>query len=173
MDRATKLHQREFDVLPETWAKLTEAYGITTAITSAIQSYPDLDRMSAPHLEEFLNDCPLMNWQKEEIKQTEKKSDYYIKAIAWHRISDARDACRAFHVFFRRNGIFIREPTKLKFADLDKLIYGALVEHEVNVQHELRPQMRDSLKKLSGEGEALLKDLELDVQNTLWDSQRV
>ena|SRR5215207_8611448 len=31
MDRATKLHQREFEVLPEIWSKLNDAFGATQA----------------------------------------------------------------------------------------------------------------------------------------------
>ena len=73
MDRTVKLHQKEFDVLPESWGKLSDAHGVVTAVTSALQQYPDLDRMSAPHLEEFLTDSPLMNWQTDEIRKSDKQ----------------------------------------------------------------------------------------------------
>jgi hypothetical protein len=32
MDRTTKLHQREFDTLPEAWTKLNDAYGATSVV---------------------------------------------------------------------------------------------------------------------------------------------
>lgn len=112
MDRATKLHQREFDVLPDAWAKLIDAHGITIAITSAFQRYPDFDQMSGPHLDEFLAASPLANWQKDEIKGEAKKGDYYIQAIAWHKITAAREAIREFHIFFRKNLFSYAIPSK-------------------------------------------------------------
>src|SRR4051794_22694874 len=43
MDRATKLHQKEFEALPEAWGKLADANAIVQAIVSPLQQYPDLD----------------------------------------------------------------------------------------------------------------------------------
>src|SRR4029077_13347880 len=45
MDRATKLHQREFDALPEAWARLMDAHGITMNVVSRSQSIIDLNAM--------------------------------------------------------------------------------------------------------------------------------
>jgi hypothetical protein len=171
MDRTTKLHQKEFDVLPEAWGKLSDAYGIILALTSALQQYPDLDRMNESHLDEFLKESPLMSWQKDEIKATGKKTDYYIKAIAWHKISKARDACRELDIYLRKNGIFIPEPTKSKFTELDKLIFDTLVEHEINEQDQVRPRLRESSKKLGEQGGPLIKALEQEIQNRLWNSE--
>ncbi len=56
MDRTVKLHQREFDVLPEAWALLVEAYGITMAVTSSMQQYADVERMNEIQLDAFLGD---------------------------------------------------------------------------------------------------------------------
>jgi hypothetical protein len=171
MDRAIKLHQKEFEVLPEAWTKLIDAHGITIAVTSAFQQYADLDRMTEPQLEEFLEKSDLMNWQKDEIRRAAKKTDHFIKAIGWQRISEARNACRELHVYLKRNGIFLSEPTKSKFVELDRLIFGALVEHELNQQEDL-PRRRDDLKKLNESGKQLLEALEQDVHGRLWDSQR-
>lgn len=46
MDRTTKLHQYEFEALPEIWDKLTIAFPTTKDFTSRKTSYPDLDQMS-------------------------------------------------------------------------------------------------------------------------------
>jgi hypothetical protein len=171
MDRTIKLHQREFDVIPEAWGKLTEAYGVVTAVTSALQQYPDLDRASTSQLEEFLESSSLAKWQKDEIRSSEKRTDYYIKAVALQKISQAREACRDFHVYFKRNGIFVPEPIKAQFLQLDKLIYDALVEHEINERDEVRPRLRDGLKRLS-QAEAQMAALELDVQRRLWSASK-
>src|ERR1700726_3579292 len=43
MDRATKLHQKEFESLPEAWARLMHAHGNIMAVVSRFQSTPDLN----------------------------------------------------------------------------------------------------------------------------------
>jgi len=67
------------------------------------------------------------------------------------------------------NGIFIREPIKQKFDQLDQLILAALSKHQMNFQH--RTGEFKSIDRL-GSSEALIKDLEADVQNRLWDSTK-
>src|SRR5947199_1535915 len=45
-DRTTKLHQREFEVVPTAWALLVECKNQVSAFITAFQQYPDLDRMT-------------------------------------------------------------------------------------------------------------------------------
>ena len=107
MDRTIKLHQKEFDVVPEAWSKLTQAHGVVMTVTSSIQQYPDLDRMTAGQLEDFLEGSFLARWQKDELKEVDKRNQHYQKARTLHRIGEAREACWDFHSYFKRNGIFV------------------------------------------------------------------
>src|SRR5438128_9621440 len=50
-DRTVKLHANEFEVLPELWAKLNDAHNHVASLTSPLQTYPDLDRLSEPAFE--------------------------------------------------------------------------------------------------------------------------
>src|ERR1700736_1981739 len=47
MDRTAKLHQREFDIVPEAWGRLVEAYSSVLWFTPPFQFSPDLAGMSA------------------------------------------------------------------------------------------------------------------------------
>ncbi|MCA1426268.1 MULTISPECIES: hypothetical protein [unclassified Bradyrhizobium] len=171
MDRTVKLHQKEFDVIPEAWGKLITSHGVVTAITSAFQQYPDLDRTSDSQLDEFLQDSFMAKWQKEEIRLTEKKTDYYRKALTWHKVAEAREACREFHVYFRRNGIFVPEPIKSQFVQLDKLTYDALIEYELNEREEIRPRLRKAVDALA-EAKDIMISLEKNVQDRLWNMNK-
>ncbi|MBV8766846.1 MAG: hypothetical protein JOZ66_18215, partial [Hyphomicrobiales bacterium] len=53
MDRTLKLHQKEFDVLPELWGLLVEAHARLIAVTSPLQHFPDLHRMSSDQLDQM------------------------------------------------------------------------------------------------------------------------
>jgi hypothetical protein len=57
MDRATKLHQREFDALPEAWRQLNEAIIQTRAIK--FQFYANIDRLSEEQLNDYLSTSAL------------------------------------------------------------------------------------------------------------------
>jgi len=171
MDRTTKLHQREFDVLPEVWSKLVMAHGHVQAVATAMQQYPDLDRMIPEHLTEFLEKSPLDNWEKEKIKSEPKKTDYYARAINHRKAWEARNTYIDFYQYFRKNSIFIREEIKAKFDTLSELTHGALIEHELWLQDSSNFNIWDTRRKFSKEGSDVLKALEQEVQKRLWDSQ--
>ncbi len=165
MDRNVKLHQREFDVLPETWSLLTEAFYTVEPVALGIQRYPDLDRMSAERLDEFLETSPLTAVEKAELKAASDKRQYYGEVKPWHDLSKAIDTYNEFHTKFAKNAIFIMEPLKTKFAEVDDMLKVAIIERQV------QPHKFDKAGSLNSKGRALLKALERDVQGRLWSSQ--
>lgn len=170
-DRATKLHQREFDVLPEAWSRLNDAYWKTLSFVSPLQQYPDLDRMSNEHFREYVTTCPLSLWEKEEILSEANRNEYFSKHIFWHHLADAKGVARESHVYLLKNGVFLPQYVREKFSALDTLIWEALDEREFNEQHEQRPRDLEKCAAFRRSGPDLLKKLELDVQGRLWDSQ--
>ena len=60
MDRATKLHEREFDVVPEAWGRLVVVRKSVTSLTAPLQYYPDLQAMNDAQFDEFLQAA---HWQ--------------------------------------------------------------------------------------------------------------
>jgi hypothetical protein len=64
MDRTTKLHQLEFEVLPQLWEKLGIAFQAASSFTSRIVSYPDLDQMGDEQFFEFVANSNLLDWKK-------------------------------------------------------------------------------------------------------------
>src|SRR5271168_1543843 len=50
--------EREFDVIPETWGLLTDAFNITRPVTLGVAFSPDLDHMNAAQFEDFLTKIP-------------------------------------------------------------------------------------------------------------------
>tara|TARA_R110002124_G_scaffold16882_7_gene71439 strand:+ start:6380 stop:6709 length:330 start_codon:yes stop_codon:yes gene_type:complete len=55
MDRSIKLHEREFEVVPEAWRLLVDAFHQTAAHTSSAKMVPALQRMNEVQLEELLH----------------------------------------------------------------------------------------------------------------------
>ena len=126
LDRTTKLHQREFEILPEAWARLNEAYWKALAFVSPMQRYADLSRMSEVQFREFLSGCELDPWERDEIWQQEDRNAYYVKHVYWHRLADTKTTVCESHVYLLKNGIFLTSPVKEKFTMLDGLVWDAL-----------------------------------------------
>jgi hypothetical protein len=171
MDRTIKLHQREFEILPEAWAKLSDAFLSVASIVAGLQSYPDLNRLSEPHLAEVLSKSDLPSWKQDEIRAASDKTSAYTSELKWQRKNVARKEYFEFHDYLRKNGVFIREEMKSKFTELSQLIYMALIEHEMNLENPHDKTLREHSLKLMKEGEDIRKVLEALVQGRLWDSQ--
>ena len=73
LDRTTKLHQKEFELLPEAWSKLNDAFWEVRAFVSPMQAYADIDRMTPPQQEEFIEGSRLTSWQKDELRKSDQK----------------------------------------------------------------------------------------------------
>jgi hypothetical protein len=170
MDRTTKLHQREFDVIPEAWAALFSADVAVRSFASPFQEYPDVGRMTEARLEEFLKSTPLTDWQKDELRAARDKHRTYVDAIFWHNAAQRKNTYRKFSTYLKKNGIFIPEPLKSKFTEISDMLWDAIVEHEANTEHGLRPRERGKWKALTEKGPELMKAIEADVQSRLWSA---
>jgi hypothetical protein len=134
-DRLTKLHQREFEILPEAWAKLYDAHRQASSLLAFVVSRPDLDRMSEAHRNEYLQSCDLMEWQKEEIRQASDKNKCYENHIKWSELAEAKNASVVCHAYLHTNGIFLEQEMKDSFTELDNLIWKAIFEREMVLKH--------------------------------------
>jgi hypothetical protein len=165
MDWNVKLHQREFDILPETWSLLNEAFYTIEPIAIGFQQYPNLDEMSADRLEEFLEKSPLTVVRKTELKSESNKIEYYRAVKTMHDLNTAIDSYNQFHLLLAKNAIFIVEPIKTAFLALDQMLKEAIIERQV------QPQKFDKGVMLNDKGKQLLKALEQGIQGRLWSSQ--
>ena len=167
-DRLTKLHQHEFQVLPDAWALLINAFVEARAFISSLQSYPDLTSMKPAQFAEFVEACPLATWQKEELKSVpqEDKNDYYQDKIFWHSCKSAGNLSDECHTFLRKNGIFIEKEIKEQFQTVDQLIREAIVMRQSIRRYGV--QDWEKIEAFSKQGDALLDKLENAVQGRLW-----
>jgi hypothetical protein len=134
MDRRLKLYSHEFNVLPEAWQKLFDAFIRVSAVTSVIQTHPDLDKMQPAQLLEFLNHAELRDWQKEEIRQATDKTGLHSEYEWQYRLSLAVTATNESLLFLRQNGIFIQDDLKEKFDAASKIISDTIFEFQSNLR---------------------------------------
>ena len=72
-DRISKIHEKEFNVLPQIWDSIIEANGEFWSVTSPFQQYPDLNKMSSLELEEFFEERKIKTSAKERIINSKDK----------------------------------------------------------------------------------------------------
>lgn len=129
-DRISKIHQKEFETLPELWKLLLDAIGLLSHISNPVQMYPSLNKMNDQQLEEFLKTSVLMDYEKEELKNSKDKVNYYMKAIYFHKINDAIKKVADFDNYLLHNKIFLTDELFNGFDKIDGFLSTALAKLE-------------------------------------------
>lgn len=171
MNRTVKLHQFEFEVLPQLWGLLNVAFGHAIRLASPVQTHPDLDRMEPSQLVEFMKNSELAQWQKDKLSGMQRKNNEFFDMLFWLKFNQANGATIEFNNFYLKNCIFIQADLKVPFESMRNMIFDALheKESEKNYDHprEGRYEKSDFLYK---EGEAKLAEIGRLVQNRLWNA---
>lgn len=131
-NRVTKIHEKEFEVLPEAWFKMQDAIGRISGLVSVQEFWPDLDKMDETALEEFMAKSKLHEYEKKELRDSPKKLDYYRKTIFWHDLHETHQAFKDFHNYIIRNRIFLTSKLQEQFMKLDDIMWSAIVKREVS-----------------------------------------
>jgi DNA-directed RNA polymerase beta subunit len=169
-DRITRLHVREFEVLPDLWGKLVEAKLWAGAYTSVMQRYARVEYLDDDALREFLDGTGFAEWQKREIMQASNKQDQYTKTSNRYRHADVGGKLREFDLSFSKNGIFLKSELKEMMRKMLDIIHHAVVEHNMNEEHNILPRIRSANEIFENEGETLFLKIENAVSDRLWES---
>src|SRR4051812_47506834 len=92
--RISKIHEKEFEILPTTWLKLHQAYGRISGIRRALKTFPDLKQMDPALFEAFVDACNLHEVHKKKLYQmpASDRDDYYRQWLFWTELSEAKSA---------------------------------------------------------------------------------
>ena len=151
--RISKIHEKEFEILPQAWLFLQEAYGAAFDIVKSLKQYPDLNRMSDVEFEDFLEKrCKLLDYQKVEIREASDRLKYYQEAFDLLQLHRAKKAQIDFSNFLIRNGIFLTDELKAQLKALNDSLNRIIITEEVWRQSPdpaLRIGNVDALKDIS------------------------
>jgi hypothetical protein len=133
--RVSKVHEKEFEVLPRAWFMLNEAHGVVMlALDLTMKYYPDFRRLSDEHFEEFLRaESRLSESQKSELrsKNLERRGDYFSDAMSGLYIDQAKEKLRLFRNYLIEFGIFMTEDIWARFDAAHKKFSKAVISYEV------------------------------------------
>ncbi|MBT4627352.1 MAG: hypothetical protein HOC63_11755 [Rhodospirillales bacterium] len=168
-----KIQDKEFEVLPEAWRLLHEAVNEIKSLLSFMQMTADLDHMGFDRLEEFLAGTPLLDTQKESIRQTEQKTLKYSEEIFWHELNRVKKTCLNLSEYVAGNGIFFPPTIKEDFNSIVKALHTALVDKEIGKQMNDFKIEHESWIRIRDEIVPLYNSIEKDVHTRLqWHGVR-
>lgn len=134
LDRHTKLHAHEYEILPRVWELLSEAMGSVGPLVSAIQTTPDVTWVSPAELDAALEERPFKLHEKDEIRGANRGPDrqkVYTQFNDKYRYFEAYEAHRAFHNFVVTKGIFIEPDLRAMLQKIDVEIGDILFHHQI------------------------------------------
>ena len=171
-DRTVKLHQYEFDTLPEIWAKLNDAFVSVASFVSPLQSHADLDRMTPQHLEDFLSKSEIADWQKDEIRSSSEKTRHHMKIRFWYDLGEVNRKYNDFNDAFVSKSIFIDIQLHKLIAELRGMMFDALFERRFEEEHP-NPRLGrfEKCEALRKDGPAKLEQIGSEVRERLWSSK--
>lgn len=175
LDRAAKLNQREFEIIPEIWKTATQAHYATLSLISIWQESPDIGRMTDPQFEAFLEGSRLEGWQKDEIRGKGRldRSRYYSDAEGWFRLQDANEAIVAFNRSAFHGSIFLHPDTHAKFEEFGDALRKAFRRFSLNRRFkidgdEIPKDKNDPVEHFREHGNKLYDDLARYLRERYW-----
>ena len=167
LSRVTKIHEKEFEVLPELWGRMHKALALSGRFVSMFQQYPDIKNMTDKQLDDFLNQSRLHDFEKEELKKSSDKQKYYQDRIFFHDLDAVKKSFAEFHTYLERNRIFLSQDLKEQFTKIDDIIWESLVDREVGHGAGDHSMWVDAYKRIKNEVNPIKEHIESLVQQRL------
>jgi hypothetical protein len=158
--RVSKVHEREFEVLPRAWFMLHEAIGMAAhAAGLFIRGIPDFAMMSDEQFEDFLaGQKRFSEHNKNELRQAQDRTAYYKKLVAALDLDAANDKQRLLNNYLIESQIFMNKELQQQFETLSHELALGLTEFSsidrklalegINRISELHKKMPDLAKAL-------------------------
>jgi hypothetical protein len=173
LDRATRLHAQEFEILPTLWEKLVTAMDNALSVMSPLQLSNDFNHASAAELEVILEKSPLLEHEKQQVRDAKMfdRTSVFDRIQRHYRLQGATNDWRDFHSYALTKSIFIDPDLSAKIQELIGLISKAF---EANYwskfdphDAELRKEVRAAHQTLMDDGSKLRGEIETAVSARL------
>lgn len=167
--RISKIHEKEFEVLPEAWRLLQIARGHVGSLTAPLQRHADLSSMDDARVKDFLNtmDPKFIPSDEEKLLKlpAHERNDFFKERLFWLKLNQANIATINFHNYILDNKIFLTTDLFEQFEKADKILSDCVLSREIDEQ--LREFSYDRYKKASEDLDVICGEIEELVQKRL------
>lgn len=176
LDRATKLHQHEFDALSKAWDLLSIALGAVSDVTAVFKEGVDPGRMSPEELEAFLAKSALEEHQKQAVRDASRydKPKVYQTFHDHLQFHDASRAANEFHNHSIQFGIFIEPSLRPKLKEASQELQKALRVWKLILQMpDHRPWPVEEAQEHMKKASELSKEIDTLISERLWSAAKL
>jgi hypothetical protein len=167
-NRIVKIHEKEYEVLPEAWVKLHDARDSVSFLVKPWQSYPNFNRLKESNIRELLK--TKYKWSDKQITElidAENKDIFFNKVIFNQSCDDTQKKIIDFHRYIVRNSIFMSKELKEQFSKADDLMWTSFVNKKVGEEYGNFEKIQKSYKELEENVNSILDTIENLVQKRL------
>jgi hypothetical protein len=135
--RISKVHEREFAVLPKAWSRLHYAVGKASNLMLRTKHYPDFAALPEDKFEEFLKRSRLSESDKSQLRNRSPRErlSFYQEAMSWIELNDAGLAQQNFHNYLVEQSIFMTPELRKRFFAVDQVRSDALADYRTWLQY--------------------------------------
>lgn len=152
-DRISKLNQKEFEVLPVIWNKIVLLRSsLLFYLDQNKVIYHDLNTFSDEVLIKFLNQIPIEDYMKEQIRYSTNKNEMYKKVIETEGIEVVKNLFGEFDNYYKMNKIFFNQKLLEILSEIHKYYFDSIgIFINLPTEKEIRLAFRDDVNKTSKE----------------------
>lgn len=162
--RKMKLHDREYVVFPELWARLNRAFARLGTAVNPLKEFADLSRLNETDLDKWLAGSNLSDNERDFLHDASDKNSAYSRILNRRSLHKAHDEFLRFHTYFRENRIFLSPDIKEKLDLIDDLIQDSWLNQKFSIDEhdtdEGRKFTREAWNKYQKEIKPVLDELE-------------
>jgi hypothetical protein len=168
--RISKIHEKEFEVLPKAWLMLHDTYGsVRIALDLKFKACPNFQGFTEAQFEEFLTVSPasrLSKHQKDALRKASDRQKCFSEAMAGIDFDDAEEKRRIFQNYLIENRIFMTDELRKKFGAVADCFSTALTSYDVGKKANDRG-MEHSGRKTVAHLKEMIDEVEQAVQERL------
>jgi len=163
-----KIHEKEYEFLPEAWLKLHDAKDYISFLVYPVQTHPDFKYLKDDDIRESLKKN--YKWSDEQIAKLIKASDrdkFFKEADFCQRSDETQNKIVDFHRYIIRNSIFMSQELKEQFSKADDLMRKSFVARKVGQEYKDFERIQESYEKLDNNIDNIIDAIEELVQKRL------
>ena len=124
-NRISKVHDKEYEVLPKAWLLFHEAHGYVYNLMGFYRTV-GFAAMNEDAVDAFLKTTKLDTHEYAEVKNANDREEYFRTAIQRHYHRDARQGCRVLRNYIIEHQIFMTPTIQHQFDDAATKLASAL-----------------------------------------------
>jgi hypothetical protein len=134
-DRISKIHEKEFEILPLLWSSIIETNTNLHRLTSQFQEYPNVNNMNQTQLLELYE---VYSFRKSEIEKIDNSSDKlsdFIQIDYWKKIQQFNISMNKFDTIFHNNKIFLLDELENEILKIRNILNESISIIITSIDH--------------------------------------